>query len=644
MFGFPKGSNYKIIILKDTIHMLQDISRKKSNDNFQFSILTKALIPHARQSLSKLCLCSHLIGIFRFQLIFLLLMIVLPLSADNTHQEPSAIRQNLTASEKRKFDYIYLEALSLKNADKYDAAFELFNHCLTIDSTASVVLFELSSCYLLMDKPEKAVSLLQNAVRYSPDNFTYKQELASVFLSLDRYGEAAETYEELVNARPDKTDLNYYLAEAYVLSGEIGKAIDTFDTLEEMIGMSEPLSAQKFRLYMMIEQPDEAFLELQKLADKFPADARHPILIGDLFLDRKEQDKALEYYQKAYAIDPENPYYTVSMANYYEQIGNPVAAEEQIRLALVNDKLDVEIKVGILTRYVQQLQRNRNSTTEGANTLFQTLLEQHPEDIELKQMYANLLSIQGNWDEARFQLQLVTEMNPIHESAWQQLLMISMQIQDFEEAVKVCKKGMDIFPDESLYYFYLGIAYSQQQNYQEAIDVYRKGLTIIPEDNRSLRSDFHGQIGDIYHQMKQKEDAFAAYDEALRYNERNIMVLNNYSYFLSLSKRDLDKAERMSAQSIKMEPNNPTYLDTYAWVFFMKGDYSLAKMYMQSAINKDTTNNPVLIDHYGDILYKTGDKEGALEQWKRAKELGKESEILERKIAEETYIEDPNPE
>ena len=580
-------------------------------------------------------------SIFNFQLF--LLAISLSLSANTVAQEP-AVRKNLTASEKRKFDYIYLEALSLKNADKFDTAFELFNHCLSIDSTASSVLNELSSFYLQMDEPEKAVSLLKEAIRYNPDNFTYKMALASISLSIGMYGEAAEVYEALIDRWPAKIDLNYYLAESYIHAGEIGKAIDTLDALEEMIGMSEPLSVQKFRLYMMIEQPNEAFRELQKLADKYPANARYPILIGDLYLERKEQDKALEFYQKAYAIDPEDPYYTVSMANYYEQAGNPDAAEEQVRLALVNDKLDVELKVSILTRYVQQLQRSRNSTTEGANTLFQTLLELHPEDIELKQMYAGLLSMQENWDEARFYLQLATEMDPSRESAWRQLLTISMQTQDFDEAIKVCKKGMEIFPDESLYYFYLGIAYSQQKDYQEAIDAYRKGLTIIPEDNRSLRSDFHGQIGDIYHQMKQKEDAFAAYDEALRNNERNIMVLNNYSYFLSLSKRELDKAERMSAQTIKMEPNNSTYLDTYAWIFFMKGDYSLAKFYIQSAINKDTTNNPVLIDHYGDILYMTGDKEGALEQWKRAKELGQESEILDRKIAEERYIEDPNPE
>jgi len=573
-------------------------------------------------------------------ILFALITNIVPLPAISVEQESPVVRKKLVDAEKRKFDYIFFEALSLKNADKYDAAFDLFNYCLAIDSTASALLYELSSYYVQMDKPEKAISLLKEAVLYSPDNFTYNMAFATISLTEGMFGEAVEAYEDLIDRRPDKIELNYYLAEASIRAGEIGKAILVFDKLEEFMGMSEPISLQKYRLYMMLEQPDEAFRELQRLADKYPSNARYPIQIGDLYLEQKESGKALDYYRKAQAIDPENPYYTVSMANYYEFTGNPEAAEEQIRLALVNDKLDIELKVGILTRYVQQLQRNKNRTTVSANTLFQTLLELHPEESELKLLYANLLSIQGNHDEALFQLQLVTETEPENEDAWQQLLNLFIQAQDFDEVIQVCKKSIEIFPEEPLYYFYLGLANYQHENYQEAIDVFRRGLLIIPEENRMLRSDFHGQIGDTYHRMRQLDEAYKAYDEALLYNERNIVVLNNYSYFLSLSKRDLDKAERMSAQCIKMEPNNPTYLDTYAWVFFVKGNYPLAKIYIQSAINKDTTNSAVLVDHYGDILYMTGDKEGALTQWKRAKELGKESETLDRKIAEETYYED----
>ncbi|MDR1103044.1 MAG: tetratricopeptide repeat protein, partial [Tannerella sp.] len=340
-------------------------------------------------------------------------------------------------SVQRKVDYFFYEGINLKNAGKFDAAYEVFKHCLEIDSTSSATLFELSSFYLQTEEPEKAVSYLRRAVAFHPENFTYKLALAAIFLNLDMFGEAADAYEELVKAHPGKIELNYYLAEALTRKGDIDEAILAFDRLEGMTGMNEPLSMQKYRLYMTLEQPEKAFDELKKLAAKYPGDARYLILIGDLYLERKETERAWECYQKACAIEPESPYYTVSMANYYATVGRPDSAEAQIRSALVNEKLDVEIKVGILSRYIQQLQQSSDEM-KVANALFQTLLEQHPEEVELKLFYGTLLVYQKNLEEAHFQFQLATEMAPDNERAWQQLLNLAFQRKDAEEAVRIC--------------------------------------------------------------------------------------------------------------------------------------------------------------------------------------------------------------
>ncbi len=455
------------------------------------------------------------------------------------------------------------------------------------------------------------------------------------------YGEAAEEYEELVRDYPEKEELNYYLADALTQAGEIGKAIEAYDALESVMGMNEAISMQKYKLYVQLEKPEEAFKEIEKLAAKYPMEARYQIVLGDLHLENGEMDKALACYQKANEIDPTDPYYIVSMANYYEAKGDKEAAEQQIRSALVNEKLDVETKVNILSRYILKLQQTKQGT-ENANHLFQTLLEQHPEDIDLKLMYGGLLMAQGKTEEAKFQFQLVTEMEPGNAGAWQQLLNLALKGEDIPEVIRICTACMELFPESPEYYFYLGIAYYQQQKYQEALNTYYAGLNIIPKENLPLKSDFYGQIGDIYYQMGQLDQAYKAYDEALKYNDKNVVVLNNYSYFLSLEKKDLKKAERMSAQCIKLEPDNATYLDTYAWIFFVQGNYTLAKIYIESALEKDKTKSAELVDHYGDILFMNGDKEKAVEQWKKAKEMGKDSEILNRKIAEQQYIEDEN--
>ena len=561
------------------------------------------------------------------------------LAAQETNEGKALKTVQISAEDSRKFDYFFYEGLNLKAAGKYDAAYEAFNHCLSIDSTASAVLYELSSFYAQMNRPEKSLEMLRRAVAYSSDNFTYRLALATMSRNLGMYGEAVDEYERLIKDYPSKFELNYYLADALTQKGDLDKAIDAYNALESSVGMKEPLSMQKYKLYNALEQPENAFKEVEKLAAKFPMDSRYQIILGDLYLEKKDTVKALGYYQKAHELDPSNPYYIVSMANYYEVVGDKEAAETQIRSALVNEKLDVETKVGILSRYVIRLRQTENGM-DSANALFQTLLEQHPEDIDLKQMYGSLLVAQDKNDEARFQFQLITEMEPTSVGAWQQLLNLALKSEDIPEVIRICTRCQELFPDAPEYYFYLGVAYFQQDKYQEALDTYKAGLEIIPENNLGLKSDFYGQIGDIYYQLKNLSETYKAYDEALKYNDKNVVILNNYAYFLSLEKKDLKKAERMSAQTVKLEPNNATYLDTYAWIFFVQGNYTLAKIYIESALANDTTKSAELVDHYGDILYMKGDKEKALEQWKKAKELGKESEVLDRKIAEGVYIEE----
>lgn len=585
---------------------------------------------------------STYIGIMFRQLSYWLsLWLLLParLWAADVKTPVQASLNQLSPEQQRKFDYFYYEAANLKNAGKYDAAYDLFSYCLSLDTASSPVLYELAMFQLQRNRPEKAVEMLKSAVAHSDDNFTYRMTLAGLYRNLGMYGEASDSYEELVKRYPDKSELNYYLADALTQEGEIGAAIDAYNVLESTMGMNETLSLQKFKLYQTLKQPDKAFEEIEKLANKYPMNARYRLLMGDLHLENEETEKALACYQQAHEIDPDDPRYIVSMANYYDQTGDKEAAEQEIRDALVNEKLDVETKVGILSRYVQRLQQTQQGI-ENANSLFQTLLDQHPEDTELKLMYGSLLMAQQKEEEAKFQFQLVTEMEPSNEGAWQQLLNISLKGEDIPEVIRICTRCKELFPEAPEYYFYLGIGYYMQEKYQESLDTYYAGLKIIPEGNGVVKSNFYGQIGDLYYQMEKMDEAYKAYDEALKYNENNAPVLNNYSYFLTLDKKDLKKAERMAAQCIKLEPDNATYLDTYAWVFFVQGNYMLAKIYIENALSKDKTNSAELVDHYGDILYMSGEKDKALEQWKKAKEMGKDTDVLKQKIAKGIYMED----
>ncbi|WP_373799375.1 tetratricopeptide repeat protein, partial [Bacteroides heparinolyticus] len=215
--------------------------------------------------------------------------------------------------------------------------------------------------------------------------------------------------------------------------------------------------------------------------------------------------------------------------------------------------------------------------------------------------------------------------------------------EDNKELMALCEAGVESNPDMLEFYFYLAIAYNQAERTDDALNVCLKALTrVTDESNKEMVSNFYAIIGDIYHTKNRNLDAYAAYDSSLVYNPSNIGTLNNYAYYLSLERRDLDKAEEMSYKTVKADPNNPTYLDTYAWILFVKGNYAEARLYMDEAMKNDAGNSSVVIEHCGDIYYMTGDVEGALKYWKQAWEKGSRSDTLKQKIQKKKYIADEN--
>jgi tetratricopeptide (TPR) repeat protein len=553
-----------------------------------------------------------------------------------------AEKPSLSYEDRHKFDYFFLEALRLKYNNEPTNAFNTLQYALQIDSTSSAALYEISHYYLYLKKEEPALNALKKAVCYAPDNFEYKLALADLYRESGKQKEAITLYEELIGEHPQEAELYYHLSNLYLQQNHPEQAIEALTGLENTMGVNEAVSLQKYRLYQSTGQNDEALRVIETLAAKFPTEGKYQILIGDFYLENQQFDKALSYYEHSAQMDADDPYYFIAMSNYYEAKGDEEASAQEIEKALKNPALDMDTKLGVLGRYIDGLDLESNDRNT-ANALFETLMEQHPQDKELNRMYGQFLWMQGKTEEAKFQLQVVTEVLPEEITAWTQLLEIVVKEGHPDEIIKICDGALIYFPDKPEFYFYKGTACFLKQEYAKALEIYQEGLDVTPVENKMLLSTFSGQMADLYYQLGNKQKAFAFYDKALQYNDRNLVVLNNYAYYLSIAKEHLDKAERMAATAVKIQSDNATYLDTYAWVFFQKGSYSLARFYIESALSKSFQPSGEVLEHYGDILYKTGHIDRAVAEWEKAllqKEAEKENtELLKKKIADRMYYE-----
>ena len=571
----------------------------------------------------------------KYYLFLFLIFIFLSCSAPKKIVAKSPDKIHLSDSAQRQFDYYFYEGLKQKDNQQYDQAIETFRMCLAIDSLDAGVQSEIGMMYGAIGFGDKALQCLEKAVQIDPSNWWYSVQLISMYSDLKNWKRAIEVATDLQKQYPNKDEVYSMLATFYKETKEYDKAIAAYDRLESLTGINETTSFEKFQLYILSNKPQKGVAEIDKLANKYPTESRYKVLRGDIFMQQKMPEKAFEIYQDVLKEDPQNAYVYVSLSEYYKATNQPDKAMESIVSALKTEQLDVDKKVSILGQYVEQLVQDSTKFGE-TESLFKLLLDRYPLEEKVHGYYAMFLQYQKRNAEAVSELETMVNINPKNDQTWMRLIQINTMDKNFNQLLVVTKRAIENLPKLPVWYFYRGIAQYQLADYKGALMSYKTGLPLITAEQASLKSDFYAQIGDIYYKLQQKDSAFTAYDKSLASNRQNNMVMNNYAYYLSLEKADLKKAERMSAKTVELEPKNSTYLDTYAWILYQEANYSLAKFYIERAIDNLTKEEDpgVVLEHYGDILWMSGaDNEAkALETWQKSYDAGNKTEELKLKI------------
>jgi len=357
-----------------------------------------------------------------------------------------------------------------------------------------------------------------------------------------------------------------------------------------------------------------------------------------MYLDHGDSIKALEYYNKILEIDPENGFVQFSLAGYYQKMNDPVKAYEHAREGFKNKNLNIDTK---LQMYLMLTGNPQSGISQKQmNELLGLLRAMYPDDYRINLLYVDVLSQSDQQEEARSQLLKVLETHKEDYAIWERLLLLDNDLLDFDSLYTHSQSAIGLFPNQPMLYALQAVACLQKEKYEEVLKVLSEGEAYLA-DNHPLTVQFELYKAEANYKLNKVEEAFKAFDEVIKMEPDNYMALNNYAYYLSIRNENLEKAERMSGKTVQANPQNPTYLDTYAWILFRQKDYKLAKFYIESAIQNGGDQNGVILEHYGDILSLLGEKEKAMEYWKKAQEAGagEESEFLEEKINKGYYVE-----
>lgn len=556
----------------------------------------------------------------------------------------------LTLEERRKFNNYLLEAVRLKEKGEMDAAFDMYSHCLAIDSGSAVAQYELGKLYMYLGQAEKGERLLLKAMHAAPDNYWYKETLAGYYQRKGEIAKGIDVIEGMVSQFPSRLEPLIALVDLYNRNKDYEKVIHTLDRLEKLDGKSEQISMEKFRMYLAMDNNEKAFAEIENLAKEYPYEMRYLTMLGDVYMENGKEEEAYTTYQQVLEKEPGYAPAMLSMASYYEKMGEDSLYRIQLDSLLLNQKVESNTKVSIMRQLIMRSERGDRDSTKIVG-LFNSMLAQEQENADIAMLAAQYLLSKRMDEEAKPVLRQVLDVDPENKPARLQLLSFAISKEDLDEVIRLCAPAVEYMPEALEFYYYWGIAHYQKKQHDEALEVFKKGVRQVgPDSDKNMASDFYSIMGDLYHIKKMNAEAYAAYDSALVYKPDNIGALNNYAYYLSVERKDLDKAEEMSYKTVKAEPTNNTYLDTYAWILFEKGKYVEARIYIDQALQNGGDASSVVVEHGGDIYFHNGELEKALEYWKKAEKLAdeakddeneardaKELKRLKKKIANKKY-------
>ena len=546
--------------------------------------------------------------------------------------EPEQV--SLSLEERRKFDYFFLEAVRMKENGQYDAAYELYKHCLDINPASGAALYEISQFYMYLGQEAKGEEALKQAIRSDKSNFWYKQTLASYYEQKRNMPKAISVYENMAEQFPSRLEPLMSLVDLYNRTKSYQNVITVLNRLEELDGKSEQISMEKFRMYLLMGKQDSAFIEIENLSKEYPYDLRYQNILGDVYLNNGKYPEALATYQHILKEEPHYAPAVLSMASYYQKTGQDSLYQLQLDTILMNDNVLSDTKMELMRQNILQSEQTTKDSTQIV-ALFKRILARPQQNADLAMLCAQYMITKNMKEESVPVLEQVLSLDPENKPAYLQLLSYAIQDNDLDKVIQIATSALEYHPDALEFYYYCGIAHYQKEETDKALEVFTRGVRQINEkSDKQIASDFYAILGDIYHQKGRAEESYAAYDSSLVYNPDNIGTLNNYAYFLSIDKKQLDKAEEMSYRTVKAEPENKTYLDTYAWILFEKGRYTEARIYIEQALRNGGDKSRVIVEHCGDIYYMLGEKDKALEYWEKADAM-KETEEGETPPTEE---------
>jgi len=563
--------------------------------------------------------------------IFLLLCLVFlgPIAGftQNSLSKKEVKAQELAANASRFF----IEGEKALVLGDFEKAFRYLEKAREFAPEEPAISYKLAEVLLKNSQAEKALPYALKAAAGDPENLYYALLVAEIYTSLKQPLLAASLLEKLTTGSTKNQQYNLELASIYLNANEFDKALVALDRAEAYYGVREAFTFQKQRIYLRKDQLGKAVEEGEKLIASFPGNPNYVLSLVEILFNNAKLDQAIQLVRAEITKYPNQPELQLAAYSLYLEKGQIAQANAFLLEAIASPDLAPASKAGAFQGVLQEMKtEERNKLLDKLELL---LNELHPEDPTVLEAIGNRRKADNKLGEALVLYKKSLALQPKNEKLLEEVIVNSFDAGDnYAEVARYTGIAIDEFPESAEFWFYEGVILSGQKKDSLAVQALETALRLNEEKNPQLAQVAYSTLGNSQYELGDQVAAFQNFEKALALNPTDEQVLNNYAYFLALAGQELEKALDMAQRVVKKHPKNATYLDTLAWVLYQLKRYSEAALHLDEAIKIEKTPSGVLMEHYGDVLFRLGKVEEAVGWWKKAKESPEGSDSLAQKI------------
>lgn len=487
----------------------------------------------------------------------------------------SVSAQGLTFDEDEvKRQDMLIQAITLKTLGKMDKAIELLTKLYREDRSNDAAAFELARCYLAEKDELKANDFLSKAITLQPENIWYQLYKAEMLENKNDIQGLVKIYQSLTTLQPQNTEFLHQLARYQEANGGYKDAIASLQKIENIRGISEAVSRDKYQLYRNLNDTKKAELELLQLVNTDPNNTRFLNNLASFYSQTGDEKKAKEIYRKVLSMDSDDPTANIALASEGNENDQKKAFLLSIQNVISNKDVNIDVKIKELIPFIQDLGQEGDAA-QTLEPLLQSLQNVHPTEAKAYAIYGDYYTMTGKPEKAVAKYEKTVSLDPNVFSVWEGLMLSLVEMEDYKKLDKVSTEASTYFPYQSLCTYYNALSH----------------IRMTPEE--------------LFMQGLKPGDGI---------------------------KNSISSLEEIKAFNTKNKELTYAILKLQAEAYFKINDYKEGVDKCKEALTMNEAGDAELFEIYGDLLAATGDATRAVSLWKQAIGMGGDQAILESKI------------